>query len=76
MITFSDSKEFDPSCLIPLFDQADWSRGRTVEQARDMLLHTDLAISAWDHSRLIGFGRVLTDYVFRASIWDVLIDRD
>ena len=41
-----------------------------------MLLHTDLAISAWDHSRLIGFGRVLTDYVFRASIWDVLIDRD
>ena len=76
MITFSDSKEFDPSCLVPLFDQADWSRGRTVEQARDMLLHTDLAISAWDQSRLVGFARVLTDYVFRASIWDVIVDRD
>jgi ribosomal protein S18 acetylase RimI-like enzyme len=76
MITFSDSKEFNPSCLVTLFEQADWSRGRTVEQTRDMLLHTDLAISAWDQSRLIGFGRVLTDYVFRASIWDVIVDRD
>jgi ribosomal protein S18 acetylase RimI-like enzyme len=76
VITFSDSKEIDPSCLVPLFDQADWSRGRTVEQTRTMLLHTDLAISAWDQSRLIGFSRVLTDYVFRASIWDVIVDRD
>ncbi|MDX1411314.1 MAG: GNAT family N-acetyltransferase [Nitrospirales bacterium] len=76
MITFSDSKDIDPSCLNSLFEQADWSRGRTVEQSRDMLLHTDLAISAWDQSRLIGFGRVLTDYVFRASIWDVIVDRD
>ena len=76
MITFSDSKVIDPSCLIPLFEQADWSRGRTVEQTREMLLHTDLAISAWDDGRLIGFGRVLTDYVFRASIWDVIVDRE
>ena len=76
MITFSDSKELDPSCLLPLFEQADWSRGRTVEETRVMLLHTDLAISAWDNSRLIGFSRVLTDYVFRASIWDVIVDRD
>lgn len=41
-----------------------------------MLLHTDLAISAWDGSRLVGFSRVLTDYVFRASIWDVMVDRE
>ena len=76
MITFSDSKEFDPSCLLPLFQQADWSGGRTLEETRAMLLHTDLAISAWDKTRLVGFGRVLTDYVFRASIWDVIVDRE
>ena len=40
-----------------------------------MLVHSDLVMSAWENSRLIGFGRVLTDYVFRASIWDVIIDR-
>lgn len=76
MITFSDSKDFDPSCLLPLFDQADWSQGRTLEETRSMLLHTDLAISAWDGSRLVGFGRVLTDYVYRASIWDVIVHRE
>ncbi len=41
-----------------------------------MLAHTDLVITAWDGARLVGFGRVLTDYVFRASIWDVIVDRD
>lgn len=41
-----------------------------------MLEHTDIVLSAWDGPRLIGFGRVLTDFVFRASIWDVIIDRD
>jgi ribosomal protein S18 acetylase RimI-like enzyme len=40
-----------------------------------MLGRTDLVISAWDGDRLIGFGRVLTDYVFRASIWDVIVDK-
>ena len=75
MITFSDTKEIDPSCLIPLFDQADWSRGRTLKETKEMLLHTDLAISAWDGPQLIGFGRVLTDYVYRASIWDVIVDK-
>lgn len=41
-----------------------------------MLSHTDLALSAWDGEHLIGFGRVLTDYVYRASIWDVIVDPD
>ena len=39
-----------------------------------MLEYTDLALSVWDGERLIGFGRVLTDYVYRASIWDVIVD--
>lgn len=55
---------------------ASWSLGRTIEQTQDMLTHTDLAISAWDGRRLVGFGRVLTDYVFRASIWDVIVDHE
>lgn len=74
MIIFSDSKDLTPERLIPLFEQAHWSRGRTLEELSTMLTHSDLVVTAWEHSRLIGFGRVLTDYVFRASIWDVIID--
>ena len=40
-----------------------------------MLAQTDLAITAWDEDTLVGFGRVLTDFVYRASIWDVIVHR-
>ncbi|MGB0911402.1 MAG: GNAT family N-acetyltransferase [Nitrospirales bacterium] len=75
MITFSDSKNLDPKLLTPLLNQAQWSRGRTREDTYSMLANSDLVISAWEDTSLIGFGRVLTDYVFRASIWDVIIDQ-
>ena len=39
-----------------------------------MLRHTDLALCAWDGEQLVGFGRVLTDFVYRATIWDVIVD--
>ncbi len=74
MITFSERKDFDPALLVRLYDCASWAKARTVDDVKDMLTHTDLAISAWDGTKLVGFGRVLTDYVYRASIWDVIID--
>ena len=40
-----------------------------------MLRHTDIAVTAWNGDLLIGFGRVLTDYVYRATIWDVIVDK-
>jgi ribosomal protein S18 acetylase RimI-like enzyme len=40
-----------------------------------MLRHTDVAVTALDGDLLIGFGRVLTDYVYRATIWDVIVDK-
>ena len=76
MITLSDRKDIDPADLIRLYRQAPWARDRIAGDAREMLTHTDLAVSAWDGDRLVGFGRVLTDYVYRASIWDVIVDKD
>ena len=74
MIIYADHKDFDPAVLLPLFEQAPWARGRTVAEATEMLRQTALFITAWDDGRLIGCGRVLTDYVYRASIWDVIVD--
>jgi len=74
MIQYSDSKDFDLPQLQALFEQADWARGRTPEDIQRMLGETDVTISAWDGTKLVGFGRVLTDYVFRASVWDVIVD--
>ncbi len=74
MIHFSDHKDFDPQHLLALFDQADWARGRALEDIQRMLTETDVIVSAWDGTQLVGFARVLTDYVYRASIWDVIVD--
>ena len=74
MISYSDSPDFDPQQLLALFEQADWAQGRSVNDTQRMLTETDLLISAWDGIQLVGFGRVLTDYVYRASIWDVIVD--
>ena len=74
MILYADHKDFDPAALLLLFEQAPWARGRTVAETARMVRQTDLFITAWDDGRLIGCGRVLTDYVYRASIWDVIVD--
>lgn len=74
MITYTDHKDFAPAALLPLFEQAPWARGRTVVETTEMLRQTDLFITAWDDDRVVGCGRVLTDYVYRASIWDVIVD--
>jgi N-acetylglutamate synthase-like GNAT family acetyltransferase len=74
MIIFSDRKDIDSAQLVALYRHAPWASTRTSEDAREMLIHTDVAITAWDENRLVGFGRVLTDYVYRASIWDVIVD--
>ncbi len=74
MIVYADHKDFDPADLIPLFEQSPWARGRTVAETAQMVRQTDLFMTAWDDRRLIGCGRVLTDYVYRASIWDVIVD--
>jgi ribosomal protein S18 acetylase RimI-like enzyme len=75
MITFSERKDIEPAQLVRLYRQAPWSQGRTQEDARTVLTHTDVVVSAWDGDKLVGFGRVLTDYVYRASIWDVIVDK-
>ncbi len=76
LITFSERKDIDPDQLVNLYRQAPWARGRTADDVRIMLTHTDIVVSAWDGPRLVGFGRVLTDYVYRASIWDVIVDKE
>lgn len=73
-VTFSEKKSLQPEQLLTLFQQAPWAKGRTLDDAREMLRHTDVALCAWDGDRLVGFGRVLTDFVYRATIWDVIVD--
>lgn len=66
----------EPKDLEALLQHAPWARGRTVEEIRIMLENTDYHFSAWDGKRLVGFARVLTDRIYRATLWDVVVHPD
>jgi GNAT superfamily N-acetyltransferase len=58
--------------------QAEWStRGRKMEDVRRAVHHSDLIFAFCDSEtgRLAAFARVLTDYVYKAVIFDVIVDR-
>ena len=74
-VTFSEEKDLEAPQLLELFHQAPWSKDRTLADAKNMLRHTDVVLCAWDGDHLVGFGRVLTDFVYRATIWDVIVDK-
>ncbi|MBM4128320.1 MAG: GNAT family N-acetyltransferase [Nitrospira sp.] len=74
-VTFSETTNLDAAQLLRLFHQAPWAKNRTLHDAKVMLDHSDVVLCAWDGDRLVGFGRVLTDFVYRATIWDVIVDQ-
>lgn len=62
--------------LEQLYKQGWWSQDRKLEDIETMLHHSDLLIGLVDTEtqKLIGFTRVLTDCIYRAVIFDVLVD--
>ena len=66
--------ESQVSDLMDLYKNEFWSDKRTREDVVKMLASTDVIIGLVDEcDRLIGFTRVLTDFVYRAMIFDVII---
>jgi ribosomal protein S18 acetylase RimI-like enzyme len=75
-IEIKEGAPVDPSALQALYQHAPWARGRTLDGIGAMLARTDYHFSAWDGGRLIGFARVLTDGIYRATLWDVVVHPD
>jgi GNAT superfamily N-acetyltransferase len=73
-ITYRDGGPLDLDQLQRLLDQTPWARGRSKDGLSRMLDNTHFAFTAWDGPRLVGFARVLTDSVYRATLWDVVVD--
>lgn len=64
--------------LVVLYQTEWWSKGRTLNDVRTMLENSDLIFGLVDDEtgRLVGFARVLTDMVYRAIIYDVIVAGD
>ncbi len=60
-----------------LFNQETfWAQGRDSDQLRKSLLGSDVVVTAWFEAELIGLARALSDGVYRATIWDVVVAAD
>jgi GNAT superfamily N-acetyltransferase len=64
--------------LHALYQHEWWTQGRTLADVRVMLENTQMVIGLIDEStgRLVAFCRVLTDLVFHATLYDVIVAKE
>lgn len=53
-----------------------WARERNIEDWQIAIANSNPVVTVWDSDRLIGFARANSDGIYRAGIWDVVIDPD
>ena len=53
-----------------------WARNRTINDLKKCLANSDVVISLWVGKDIVGFGRALTDGIYRGVLWDIVIDKN
>jgi predicted GNAT family N-acyltransferase len=61
--------------LMELYKNEWWTSERTKEEVIEMLKHS-LVIGIVDKNELIAFARVLSDFVYKALIFDVIVKKN
>ena len=53
-----------------------WAKHRTINDLKICLANSDVIISLWEGNEIVGFGRALTDGIYRGVLWDIVIDNN
>ena len=53
-----------------------WAKSRTINDLKKCLANSDVVISIWVGNEIVGFGRALTDGIYRGVLWDIVIDKN
>jgi len=59
--------------LYRLYQQEWWTGERSLEDTRRVVSGSQITIGLLDDDELVGFTRVLTDFTFKALIFDVIV---
>ena len=59
-----------------LDNNAFWAKSRTIKDLKKCLANSDVIISLWVGNEIVGFGRALTDGIYRGVLWDIVIDQN
>tara|TARA_B100000242_G_scaffold184425_1_gene132524 strand:+ start:441 stop:896 length:456 start_codon:yes stop_codon:yes gene_type:complete len=58
-----------------LDNNAFWAKNRTINDLKKCLANSDVIVSIWVGKEIVGFGRALTDGIYRGVLWDIVIDQ-
>ena len=53
-----------------------WAKSRTIYELKRCLANSDVIVSLWVGNEIVGFGRALTDGIYRGVLWDIVIDQN
>ena len=53
-----------------------WAKDRTINDLKKCLANSDVIVSLWVGNEIVGFGRALTDGIYRGVLWDMVIDQN
>ena len=53
-----------------------WAKSRSIKDIRKMLSRSTVIVSLWKGDEIIGFGRATSDEIFRAVLWDIVVDKN
>ena len=59
-----------------LHRNAFWAKDRKINDLRKCLANSDVIISIWSNNEPVGFGRALSDGIYRGVLWDIVIDQN
>lgn len=62
--------------LHSLYQREWWSKGRSLEETRTCAQRSSLIFVLCEGDKLMAYARVLTDYVFKAFIFDVIVAQE
>ncbi len=51
-----------------------WAQERNIEDLKIAIANSNPVVTVWDKKCLIGFARATSDGIYRAGIWDVIVD--
>lgn len=53
-----------------------WAKSRSIKDIKKMLSKSSVVVSLWEGNNLIGFGRATSDEIYRAVLWDIVVDKN
>ncbi len=53
-----------------------WAKNRKINDLKKCLANSDVIVSIWSGYEPVGFGRALSDGIYRGVLWDIVIDQN